>query len=565
MLLGCTQGEVAAARIHGSATPVQAPADVYDDPAAPGGKVGRLTADTSTAAGIRNALGEMFALDNGISAHAMVLLHPTEQALAALRGNCQPGIGRACLVIRNTTSSVLSVRVSPFTSLVVKTPVVFNDLVTLTQVQPPGSTQHLLPLMLEGQAIEITPTDGSLGQLVHLTPVLGANQFPPFGSAPIWRNVQVTLELHPNTVVIDGETQCGDSNQCQTEPGLFIQATMRFPEGFVRRHRLLCNDHAASTLPPDVTAETCTQMNAGIADELGWFGSLVGNSCNELVLSSKVSTVELWLGFVPFTRPGCDALAALGPGKALTADPLVGWMRNFPGGTDWRQPCFDYRVVVQASPYVRPAASWAAVESATAGTAVRARAMQCEGMLGALCGAYDCEAQATDRASRDLDTRMTPGIRNAFSAFIDPTTPGPTRPRYLHYTSYTQNGAPGPFVAGPVPPPGCSLASDPACQNRAQLDYVPASLTNIVYSWFAGAFGPVDSVAWHQYPIWRVRPSCTPPAKPGRDIPFWDFDPDGCFRCPTGTTWNKYYPDRTCLAGRSMWSMSHLVLPRWGA
>jgi hypothetical protein len=51
------------------------------------------------------------------------------------------------------------------------------------------------------------------------------------------------------------------------------------------------------------------------------------------------------------------------------------------------------------------------------------------------------------------------------------------------------------------------------------------------------------------------------------------YDAAGCLRevqsggagAHSTTTYLCGQKGRTCLAGRSMWSMSHLVLPRWGA
>jgi len=535
---------------HGSGAPIASTDNVYTDPAAPGSYVGVLRLDQETMAPIQQALEDFL----GAGTNAVLVLNPSVDGLDELGvapGLCSTGENHACLVVG----------VQPYSPQ--HSFQVFQG-VALTSTEDPPPELATLPFLPVRLAVDITEFngDGTLAerggfwQLLNLAP-----QDPPGHYArhaypyPTLSDLRIDVRLRSAKGIVVREAQSG----------IWLDAVLEFPDGFVRRNYCNCDNQNLSTLPgwfqsipgeKDPCLRICDEMNEGLADRLRLGGfDILGDECSEVFVDSNVRKLDLAIGFVPSTRPGCNPVAAVDPTVSFDDDSHLGWMRHFPHGSAFRQDCLDVKVAVHNLSNVKGKSTFSGVQgcSLEEGVCVTAWAQSCDGLIDEACSLMDCEETATDQA-----------VLGMWRIMRDPSVMASVTNRLRPFFSYHSREG-GPFRDGP--PPGCSLL-DPqspefeGCVTASAQDFVPASLTYAIYRWFAGPLGPVDDNPRHQYPVWKVVDECEPGDKRVGEYPFWNphdsiYPVGTCIRCPAGSDWNDEYCEKSCTTVQTLEACSN--------
>lgn len=125
----------------------------------------------------------------------------------------------------------------------------------------------------------------------------------------------------------------------QLATGLWFDVDLHFPKEPVEPWVCHCNSpDSYPWLPGQSCAETCAQLS----DESS---GLCGNGLVKVWL--RIQCMKLKLGFIPVRSADCDPTRASDPDVSFDDDRRIGWMKNFPGGTAYRQSCLEVvRVLV---------------------------------------------------------------------------------------------------------------------------------------------------------------------------------------------------------------------------
>jgi hypothetical protein len=517
---GCRQEQLLSARL---AEPFNQPSNVYDSDGVPGHKLGVVPVGATAVDGIGTMLADFMHLDPGVDAHGLIVLNPTAEYLAGIAG-CTPGANRACLILRSIQEG--QPHVSAFGGD--QYPWISTELIS-------GMSQKLSPYQLSGRGRDLPTLPRDMGEigtwnpwelLSMLAPYADpqlAGFYAPYGTRPVASNLLILFKLLPDVSLTTYE---GNAT------GLWWDAQLVFPAGFVRANACYCDAPAQSSLPPALCNVLCTQMKAGIKGSLP-FGDW---TCDGAKLKSNFSMITLRVGFVPFTRgaaPWDELLAPCEPERAIDryesfdTDRVVGWMRNLPFGIPYRQPCLGVRVMASVPPSaVLPASSFADVDGGD-GVKVRAAAFQCDSAIDDYCatGLSDCDGIATA------------AMREQLVAALRRSLPDVLRGELARYMEYQP--PPGTPLMGAAPPAPCPSSME-SCQAAANDHYVPASVTFTVYNWFAAPFAPSDPTRpWNQYPFTGVKTACPQFTRrvPESIHDMYGFDWGHCVRCPPGVPW----------------------------
>ena len=444
---------------------------VVPDSSVPGGKRASLFLDTQGTNTLRSKLIDIFDLAGGPTGHAVIELRQPSSSTFGAPQNCTYMPYHSCLRLFRPFGEPNTDAISmlPGVNLVQYDP----NRVTL----PGGQTGSLTPALFDNIGVDLTKYVGSsmtvdqddpLVQLAHLTEELQLVLDPANlkvesrrGLAGVWIPAQLVSSPRPYAA----------HNWCE--------ANFNLTDG---------------TLGGQTCKTVLDEMNAGMAKaaedyefELNLVGLAPGDFyCGRVDIFSYLNRFRLWFGLIPRIR---EVSAGI-PCKPSAFPSDLAWMRNTPNGHLYRQGCLE--VVPAIDAYVDVSAAEAG-EAHTGDLEVSAGISDCNSAVDFMCGhLIDCPARASKEAANHLEPMLSSSLRDEMTTQLEP---------FFHYA-----GANGPY-AGPATGPGCDPSS-PACANAIRNHHLPASLTRLMYGWFANAFADFNAINQWQYPVTAVNAEC---------------------------------------------------------
>lgn len=453
------------------------PTVVVSDPSVPGGLRADVIVDNASIASLRTRLSALLAVQGDFEANAALTLSPT----AAFQG-CTAGDRHACLSLRRLGVPP-TIGVSLFNAPAL--PVDPNRVNLLGLPNFPWAAQEV--------AIDLTAfqADGQV-EIPEEDPFFMLGRILP------GQNRDLLIRLHADEMRVESRNG---------QAGLWMPVTLT-PVG----DGLAINQCDATH--QDFGAERCQEMIAGMNAQihanfealgtiLGSFGIPASASCGGFTLITRLHRVRFYIGLIPERRALC---------LPQHHHPDLAWMANLPGGARYRQGCmtvrpaFEPEVTVGAGPFF-PGAPVPGVEI------VQAQRRDCSNAIEAAClllsaqtVADNCETAGAKSAAELAQPQINDELRPALTGQLEP---------FLNY-----QGANGPF-ASPSPGPGCAV-NDPECVAFIRQHGLPASLTALVYGWFAKAFGapaPLGPDQRYDFPVTAIAPPACPPDTTLRTFP----------------------------------------------
>ncbi len=505
---GCTQQPLGNSSVRG-APPSTEPENVYSTPNVPGGLSGRLVVDKVSVAQLEDALNAF--LRTGLP-NAKIIVNPS--ASVPTDSPCRHGHGHACLVVRDLLQPTGSA-VSLYSGEMGLAPYVYNDLVTLVPgAHVPGSTWRLYDFLLEEQSADVSGSGTAWNQLTNLFP-------------SGWKDdVEIDVSFHPASALqhflatelaVLGTDQHGRPVE-EPRTGLWFSIELNFPDWPSTFQSCTCADrHAYGGMRPEDCETACSGMeNSPIGTVCEWVGAHV-----------KLRHLRAKIGLVPEIREGCNPSALLST-----------WIDNFPDSVPYRQRC------LQIKPYVAVDGNQILFfdteheVNASDSTSFSPDWGNCSDLASAYCSFFDWlpGLPSCDAKVQEAKASAAAHVRDALKVMLSKALQEQVFP-LVQYDPVN-----GPFRGDAWP--SCPM-TDPGCIQAIRNHYIPASLSYMIFSWFARPFGPFGATK-NQFPVWSVSNDCPPGAKRAlaSDWPAQPFSAHRgeCLACDPGVDWNYQCP-----------------------
>jgi hypothetical protein len=456
-----------------------------NDPTVPGGKVGHTIFNDAAMGPLRDALAQVLSVGD-LGGNAVLVVNPV-----APPAPCQGGFGHICLeLVRGAEQPSDEIDLLPGLG------VIQYD---VGRVALPGNTGVFAKSLVQTIDLTAYTASGAVdtnGPFAELTDLFVAD------------DSEVRIRFHPEDAHI--ESRLGQA-------GFWIPLELIFrrPNNLPFAIDVTCDQNGGTISDcPDIWKQVDDRLkiNAGITN--------INLHCDEVHAEVYLRRIRVWLGLIPEVPAG----GACNPQH-------YDWAENTPNGHRYHQWCLQvtpaYAVYASVAAYPDFDPLYGTFEG---DLGLAAWATGCDPAIDAYCngGLFaepDCMAIASQEAKKMLPDRLSARVSDTLGVQLTP---------FLTYSA----GGDSPYLVPPDPAAACDPLNDSKCAARLRQHDIPASITRLVYGWFANAFEDFTATPNYGYPVVGVSPSkCSAGhvvlvSPPGRDV---------CASCdaglclPTGT------------------------------